>query len=185
MRRSLTATAALFLALAQAPAFAWTAAEVERLRAGEQLSVEVPVKEGGAVRAAIFVAAPLATVRRVLWAHERYPEFVPHNRTVRMLERHGNRHVVEMVGGQGPVTVAYVAERVLEADRITWRSLSGDVRRNDGYWAFEPVPGGTLVTYQVHLVPNGPVPGHVVAFLQKQALPGLLKAVKKRIEQTP
>jgi hypothetical protein len=77
-----------------------------------------------------------------------------------------------------------VADRLLEPNRISWKSVRGDVKRNDGSWSLEPVAGGTVVTYQVHVVPHGPVPGYVVAYLQKQALPGLIKAIRDRIEAT-
>lgn len=176
------AALALVMALHQAPS-AWATGELDDLRQGAIAVEEVPVSEGGAVRAQLFVAAPPEVARDVLWAHERYPEFMPHSRTVKVLERRGNVHLVEMAGGKGPVNVSYRMERRLEPRRITWKTISGDVKRNEGHWAFDASEGGTLLTYQVHVVPNAPVPGKVVAFLQQQALPGMLEAVRKRIEQ--
>lgn len=157
-------------------------AELNRLKGGELQIEEVSVAEGGAVEARLFAAAPPAVARQVMWRHEEYPAFMPKCKWVKVHARQGNVHVVEMAGGQGPVTVAYTMERRLEPDRITWKTLKGDVRRNEGHWIFEPAPGGTVMTYRVHVVPHGPVPGKVVAFLQKQALPEMLKAVKARIE---
>lgn len=174
----------VWMALAPEAAWAIAPAELRRVQAGETLVSDVPVDEGGALRARFFVAAPVAVAREVLWDQERFVEFVPDVKAVKVLERRGDRQLVEISGGRGPVTVTYVADRTLEPRRIAWKSVRGDVKRNDGSWSLEPVSGGTLVTYEVHVVPKGPVPGYVVGYLQKQALPGLIKAIKARIEAT-
>lgn len=179
--RWMALTTALWMTLSAA-AWAMPPDALKRVRAGETLVSDVAVKEGGSLKAVFFVAAPLAVAREVLWDQERFVEFVPDMKSVKVLERQGNRQVVEISGGRGPVTVTYVADRLLEPDRISWKSVRGDVKRNDGSWSLAPVPGGTVVTYQVHVVPHGPVPGYVVGYLQKQALPGLIKAIKQRIE---
>jgi ribosome-associated toxin RatA of RatAB toxin-antitoxin module len=179
--RNVALTAVLMLALA-GPAAALAPADLKRVQAGETIVQDVKVPEGGSLQAVFFVAAPLAVAREVLWDQERFVEFVPDVKAVKVLERSANRQLVEITGGKGPISVSYVADRTLEPRRIAWRSVRGDVKRNDGAWSLEPAPGGTVVTYQVHVVPNGPVPGYVVAYLQKQALPGLIKAVRGRIE---
>lgn len=181
--RRLIAAFALLSALGAPPALAWSDADLAALKKGETKVVDVDVAEGGAVAASFFVAAPAATAKAVLWDHEKFPQFMPNARTARVLERRGATHVVEQVGGQGPVTVTLVSERTLHADRISWRSVRGDVKRNDGEWRFEPVAGGTVLTYRVHVVPHQPVPGAVTRFLQKRALPDMVAAVRKRIEE--
>lgn len=180
--RRLLATCAVLAALGAAPAHAWSDAEVAALKRGETKVVDLEVAEGGAVAASFFVAAPAAVARAVLWDHERFPQFMPNARTARVLARRGATHVVEQIGGQGPITVTLVSERTLHADRIAWRSIRGDVKRNDGEWRFAPVAGGTVLTYRVHVVPHQPVPGAVTRFLQKRALPDMVQAVRRRIE---
>lgn len=165
-----------------AAALEWNAGDTARIRQGEIVVHETPVAEGGALVAGFFVAAPPAVCRRVLWDHEHFREFLPDSQGTRTLESGANRCVVEMIGGRGPFTVRYVTERTLEASAIRWHTLRGDVKRNDGAWRFTSAPGGTLVTYEVHVVPHQPVPGNVVALLQKQALPTLIRAVKQRCE---
>lgn len=181
MRRLLLALA-LTAVIGASPAAARTGAELAALKGGETRVVDVEVAEGGALEASFFVAAPAAAARAVLWDHERFPQFMPNARTARVLARRGNTHVVEQVGGQGPITVTLVSERTLHADRISWRSVRGDVKRNDGEWRFEPVTAGTVLTYRVHVVPHQPVPAAVTRFLQKRALPDMVAAVRKRIE---
>jgi ribosome-associated toxin RatA of RatAB toxin-antitoxin module len=179
---------ALALALAgpasASPGASWSPAERTAMREGQLVVHDLPADEGGALQAGFFVAAPAAVARAVLWDHERFPEFMPDMKSTRVLERHGNRHVVEQTGGKGPFKVTFVTERLLEPDGVAWRTLRGDVKRNDGYWAFAPAPGGSFVTYEVHVATYQPVPGGVVAYLQKQALPAMIQAVKRRIEAT-
>lgn len=143
---------------------------------------DLPASEGAAVRVSFFVAAPLAVARDVLWHTEKFPEFMPDTRWAKVYERKENYQVVELAGGKGPFTVAYVSERRLYPFRITWHTLRGDLKVNDGEWRFAAVPGGTQLIYEVHLVPNASVPGFAVSYLQKQALPAMIRAVRRRIE---
>lgn len=183
--RLMSAVVAILLVVAPGPAMAWSGTELTALKGGELRVADVEVTEGGALEAAFFVAAPKAAAMNVLWDHEKFPQFMPNARTAKVLERKGNVAVVEQVGGQGPISVTLVSERKLGPDRISWRSVRGDVKRNDGEWRFEPVAGGTILTYKVHVVPHQPVPAAFTRFLQKQALPAMVAAVRKRIEAQP
>lgn len=143
----------------------------------------LPVAEGGEVQAVFVVHAPLAVARQVLWDTRRFPEFMPDTDYVHVLSEKPAMQIDEMGGSHGPFKASYVCERDLAADRISWHALSGAVKVNDGFWSFAAVPGGTQLTYQVHLVPKLPAPGFVVAYLQRQALPAMIRAVTLRIEQ--
>lgn len=160
----------------------WTPAEQAGARNGEVLVHEVAANEGAAVEALFFVAAPPARTIDVLWDHEKFPQFMPNAKTSRVLEGKGNDVVVEQVGGQGPINVTLVTRRHRAGNHIDWKLVRGDVRQNDGSWDAAATPGGTLLTYKVHVVPKGPVPNRVTAFLQKQALPAMCKAVRQRVE---
>jgi ribosome-associated toxin RatA of RatAB toxin-antitoxin module len=160
----------------------WTPAEVSRARAGEVVVHDMPANEGAAVEALFYVAAPPAATIGVLWDHEKFPQFMPNAKTSKVLAGKGNDVVLEQVGGQGPISVTLVTRRHRAGNHIDWKLVRGDVRRNDGSWDATAAPGGTLLTYKVHVVPKGPVPGRVTAFLQKQALPSMCKAVKQRVE---
>jgi ribosome-associated toxin RatA of RatAB toxin-antitoxin module len=174
--------AAVAAILVSTPAWAWSADETKRARAGEVIVHEVATTEGAAVEALFFVAAPPAVTVGVLWDHEKFPQFMPNAKTSRVLEGKGNDVVLEQVGGQGPVSVTLVTKRHRAGNHIDWKLLRGDVLRNDGSWDAAAAPGGTLLTYKVHVVPKGPVPNRVTAFLQKQALPSMCKAVRARAE---
>ncbi|HEY9722987.1 MAG TPA: SRPBCC family protein [Oscillatoriaceae cyanobacterium] len=142
----------------------------------------LPVAEGGEVQAVFDVHAPLAVARDVLWDTRHFPEFMPDTDYVHVLSEKPDEQVDDMGGSHGPFKASYVAERQLFPDKITWHALSGAVKVNDGFWAFQAIPGGTRLTYRVHLVPKLPAPGFVVAYLQRQALPAMIQAVRTRIE---
>lgn len=177
----LAATSVLLLLAAPA----WTAAEQARARAGEVLLHEVPASEGATMQALFFAAAPPATVRAVLSDYARYPEFIPHARTSKVLEQHGDDAVVEQSGGSGPFTMTFTTKRHREAHRITWTTIGGGVRQNEGFWQFDAAPGGTLITYQVHVVPKGPVPQRITAMLEQHSLPEMCEAVRARVQRSP
>ena len=135
------------------------------------------------MEALFYVHATPAQAMAVLWDHARYAEFLPHAKSSKVLEQHGDTAVLEQIGGSGPITVGFVTRRHREAHRITWSLVRGDsVKRNDGYWEVQPAPGGALVAYHVHAETKGMVPQRVASFLQRQALPDQCDAVKARIE---
>lgn len=171
----------LWGAVAPEAAQAWDASETARMRAGALIIHELPTRAGATLEAGCFVAAPITAARAVLWDHASFPAFVPDCKAVRILHHAPSRDLVEMIGGRGPLTVSYTSQRVLTADRIAWRTVKGDLKRNDGFWAFSAVPGGTLLRYHVHVETYQPVPGSVVAYLQKRSLPGMITAIKQRI----
>lgn len=172
----------LGLLLMASPAFAWTADEQARAHQGEVVIHELPVDEGARMEALFYVVAPPAIARAVLWDHASYPQFIPRAKSVKVLEQHGNEALVEQVGGEGPFTVSFVTRRHREPNRVSWTTVRGDVKRNDGSWTFTPAPGGTWIAYDVHVVPKQPVPQRITAFLQRHALPELCEAVRRRIE---
>lgn len=162
---------------------AWDSQAVQALVSEGVRVRDLPAQEGAAVEAWTFVAAPRVRVLAVLWDHERFPEFMPQARSVRVLRRTGATHVVEQLGGHGPLSLKLLTERVLERDRVVWRAVGGDLKRNDGAWQVYDAPGGTVLHYRVHVVPWQPVPSGVTRFLQRQALPGMLEAVRRRVER--
>lgn len=177
---------ALGLLLAPGPATAlpaaWGPAAQAEARTGAFPTRDLPAPAGATVEALVHVAAPPARCLRILWDHERFPEFMPNAKTARILRRHSpQHHLLEQVGGQGPISVRVVTERHLLPDGVRWRTVEGDVKANEGFWKVEAAPGGSWLIYHVHVEPKQPVPDAVTAFLQRQALPGMLRSVSQRI----
>ncbi|MEB3328348.1 MAG: SRPBCC family protein [Candidatus Sericytochromatia bacterium] len=141
------------------------------------------VGSSGEVEAIFFAAAPLEVARAVLWDHARFPEFMPHVQACRVVASGPDTADVEQQGGQGPFHFRLVSRRHRGPDRISWHRLSGDLRENAGEWRFERAPGGTVITYRCRLVPDVPAPQALVLYLQRQGLPAMVEAVRRRIEQ--
>ena len=102
------------------PAWAIAPADLARIKGGETIVQDVPVSEGGSVRAVFFVNAPLTTAREVLWDQERFVEFVPDVKAVKVLERHGNRQVISITGVTGLNDGSIPPEVTVQAGDITF-----------------------------------------------------------------
>jgi hypothetical protein len=96
-----------------------------------------------------------ASVERVLAAAvdvERWPEWLPHYRWVRKLERRGEGGVVEMAAWRpfGPLNYPtwWVSEMWIDrgAPAVHYRHVRGITTGMDVVWRIEPADGGTEVT---------------------------------------
>ncbi len=108
---------------------------------------------------AVTIAAPAATIFALASATERWPEILPHYRSVRVLERRGATRVVAMAAMRGPIPISWVAEQTDDAalPEIRFRHVRGWTRGMDVVWRFEPVPGGTRVSIEHELAFRFPV----------------------------
>ncbi len=120
----------------------------------------------------IVVRAPADRVFAVAADVERWPEFLPHYRWVRMLERRGGGGLVEMAAWRpfGPLRYPtwWVSEMWTEPERraIRYRHVRGITRRMDVEWRVEERSGGVHVTI-VHAWdgPGWPLIGRLAARL--------------------
>lgn len=97
---------------------------------------------------AIEIAADPQTIYRLAAATERWPEYLPHYRQVRILENRGAMRVVEMAARRGWIPIRWIAEQTNDPVRphIAFKHLKGWTRGMEVEWIFEPVAGGTRVT---------------------------------------
>jgi len=101
----------------------------------------------------IIIAADAATIFRFASATERWPEYLPHYRFVRVLEESGARRVVQMAAWRGWIPVRWTAEQINDPARphIAFRHLRGWTRGMEVEWRFEPTVGGTRVEIEHRL----------------------------------
>lgn len=113
----------------------------------------------------LVIHADARAVYELAAATERWPQLLPHYRWVHVLERAGNRRVVEMAARRDFIPVWWVAEQVCEpaAPRITFRHLRGVTRGMEVEWRFTPEPGGTRVAISHELRLGWPLIGRPVA----------------------
>lgn len=104
-------------------------------------------------RATIVIAAPAQTVYAFASATEHWPEFLPHYRYVRILERDGETRVIEMAAWRDFIPLKWTARQTNDPLRphVAFHHLSGWTRGMDVEWRFEPVEGGTRVTIEHRL----------------------------------
>jgi len=121
---------------------------------------------------------------------ERYPEFMPDVKSVRIVERDGGRVVSDWVSliSEFRIEVKWSEEDVWDdvAHTCRFRQLKGDFQQYEGIWHFEPTPDGTQMRmeieyrYDVPLI--GPLLKALVARLMKQNMEAILAALKKQAE---
>jgi len=120
--------------------------------------------------ASIEIAADPQTIFRFASATERWPELLPHYRSVRILEDRGATRILEMAARRDWIPIRWVAEQTDDPARphIAFRHLRGWTRGMEVEWTFEPGDGKTRVTIAHRLQFRFPVAAewlgkHVVA----------------------
>lgn len=99
----------------------------------------------------LLVAAPVERVFTAAADVERWPQWLPHYRWVRFLERRDDGGIVEMAAWRpfGPFKYPtwWVSEMVIDraAPRIRYRHIRGITSGMDVAWEFAPAPGGVAV----------------------------------------
>lgn len=97
---------------------------------------------------------------------ERWPEWLPHYRSVRVLDTHGPERTVEMKARRGRLPVWWWARQVrLPAERrIRYTHLRGVTRGMEVEWRLEPAAAGDVRVTIVHeLTLRWPLIGGAVA----------------------
>jgi ribosome-associated toxin RatA of RatAB toxin-antitoxin module len=123
----------------------------------------------------------------VIVDYEKYPEFLPEVKSVRIEAGQGAiREVTYNVDIKAKVikyTLRHTAERPV---KLTWTMIKGEMMKgNDGSWALKPgpQPGTVEATYTIDLKLSSLVPGFIERALAEQSLPGLLQNFKSRAEK--
>lgn len=99
-----------------------------------------------------LVRAPLTRVYEAAREVERWPAILPHYRWVRVLERRGDRDVVEMAAwrpfGRLGYPTWWVSEMWCRPEHreVHYRHVRGITRGMEVLWRLEPVDGGVRVT---------------------------------------
>jgi aromatase len=108
---------------------------------------------------AIFIAADPQTIYPLAAATERWPEYLPHYRYVRVLEERGATRLVEMAARRDFIPISWVALQTNDPvlPRITFRHVRGWTRGMDVAWRFEPGDNGTHVTIEHQLKFDFPI----------------------------
>jgi ribosome-associated toxin RatA of RatAB toxin-antitoxin module len=113
----------------------------------------------------VWMRAPAGQIYSLAAEVERWPELLPHYRWVTVLERDGNRKLVEMAARRDWIPVSWQAVQTLDPETplIRFRHVRGVTTGMEVEWRFEPHDGGTLVTIHHALDLRWPLIGHWAA----------------------
>jgi ribosome-associated toxin RatA of RatAB toxin-antitoxin module len=144
-------------------------------------------------RSEVWIGAPAAAIYPLAAEVERWPELLPHYRWVTVLERTGNRKLVEMAASRDGIPVWWQAVQELDpaTPRITFTHVRGVTRGMAVEWSFHEGDGGTLVRIDHDLTLRWPLIGtwvadHVIGpqFVERIARK-TLRCVKQLAEAPP
>ena len=123
----------------------------------------------------------------VIVDYERYPEFLPEVKKVKIEAGQGAiKEVTYNVDIKAKVityTLRHTADR---PSKLSWTMIKGEMMKgNDGAWTLKPgaQSGTTEATYTIDLKLSSLVPGFIEKALAEQSLPGLLQNFKNRAEK--
>ena len=134
----------------------------------------------------IVINVPPEKLFDVITDYEKYPEFLPEVKKVKV--EHGQGAVKEVtytVDIKAKVinyTLKHTAEK---PSKVAWTMIKGEMMKgNDGTWQLKPgpTPGSTEALYSIDLKLSSLVPGFIEKALAEQSLPALLANFKKRAE---
>jgi len=160
------------------------------------LSGEVPVEMEILPDGTISVLGRIlvrAARRRVWQALTDYPNLhrrLPKVRESRLLSREGATVVLEQTGRTGILFVEITVRFRLrveenEPESVLFRQEEGDFSVYRGRWDLEEREEGTLLSYSALLRPKFFAPPFLVAFVQRQDLPDILRAHRRTAETPP
>jgi ribosome-associated toxin RatA of RatAB toxin-antitoxin module len=137
----------------------------------------------------------LGDVRRVFQVAaqvDKWPQILPHYRSVRVLQRKKRRTTVEMAARRGRIPVRWTAvQEVFPYERITYRHIKGFTAGMDVTWSFTPGQGRVqiVITHDFSLswpVVGGFVSKYIVGQLfVKPIAARTLRHIKQRVEAEP
>src|SRR5688572_9365191 len=115
----------------------------------------------------IVIQAPIAKVLEVIKDYERYPEFLPEVKAIRLFNRKGNE-----VDAQYRVDVIKTIQYTIRVKdegptKVSWTFVEGEfMRDNKGSWTLEEAgPGQTKATYAIEMAFGPLVPKSIVGAL--------------------
>lgn len=121
---------------------------------------------------------------KIISDYEKYPEFLPEVKNMRITEDQGARKKVEYTVN---VIKNFVYELWMEEqapNKIQWDLAGGDLfKRSSGSWLLEDQSGKTKATYEVDADFKLFVPGPVAKTLISVNLPNMMSAYHKRVSE--
>lgn len=113
----------------------------------------------------IVMNAPMESVFEAAADLSRWPEFLPHYRSVTYLEKSPSGNIVRMAAKRSWIPVAWTSEQVIDRENreVRFHHLKSFTKGMDVVWTFEAHQGSIRVQIRHDLKPTVPVIGTFVA----------------------
>ena len=142
------------------------------------------------VRAAVKVNAPPEAIWRVLTDCEHAANFIPGVKRCRRVRSapDDSWEIVEQEAKYSwfmPAVTTVIRAEYRRPQRIDFKRISGDLKREDGNWVLESAAdGATIVEYELDVDPGFWIPRVLLRHSLRSELPAALAAVRERAEST-
>ena len=132
---------------------------------------------------AVFeVAVPPDALLEIVWAPDNFPQLFPEIRDARVVRAEGDWIEIEFRIDAIVKEVRYTTRRTIDraARTITWREVSGDLKRVRGGWELKDgaTPGTTRATYRAFVDPGRFIPTGLVREAAKHKLGEMVQRVR-------
>ncbi len=100
----------------------------------------------------IIMHAPKSAIFEAAADLERWPEFLPHYRYIRYLERSPRRNIVVMAAIRSGIPISWTSEQIIDRDRmeVRFHHLKAFTKGMDVIWTLDEQPGGGVLVQILH-----------------------------------
>jgi uncharacterized membrane protein len=133
----------------------------------------------------VLIHAPRSNVWSILSDYDRSTEIFNNLHVCKVVGSDGNKKLLrQVVSAGGAVKFDYIVNLEESPESlISWNRRSGSLKEVKGAWQLDEVPGGTLVTYRIHLDGGVLMPSWILIPQVKGYLPTVLHALKTKVEK--
>jgi ribosome-associated toxin RatA of RatAB toxin-antitoxin module len=167
-----------------------SAEELTKLLNGEIIVATSDLKDGvTGVRGKIYIDAPRNDVWAAITDYKNQKYFVPKIIDSGLISDNGNEQVMFETGKTGILffrKTVYIKLKINGeySKRLAFQQLEGDFKVYQGEWVIEDCLNGkgSMLTFRAKIKPDFFAPSYFVRNVQRQDLPMVLDAMKKRAE---
>lgn len=137
----------------------------------------------------ILIKGDIEEIYEIAKDMEKFPLFMKDVKSVKVLERTGNKTITEwesMIDEDTPITWRELEEFDDKTPSIKYKLLDGDLDKFEGEWRFEKTPEGVKITLTVDFDFGMPafekIVGSVLKLKVQENAKMMLEAIKKKVE---
>ena len=95
----------------------------------------------------VIIKSSIDKVYAIAEKTDKFPEFMPHVKTSKIIKRQGNKREVEMSAVVYSINSHWISASTTEKNKkITYKQIKGACKVMGGEWLFDKIPEGTKIT---------------------------------------